>query len=73
MTTTFKTWIKLPRWAKAQHFLRETAYEFQLPIHLDVERGWFTEKITFTVNGPRENVERFKRKVHRAILHYNSD
>jgi hypothetical protein len=70
---TFKTWIELPRWARGQRFLLDTAYDFQLPINLQVDKGWFTERIYFTVDGPADMVERFKRKVHRAILHYNKD
>lgn len=71
--TTFRTWIELPRWAKGKRFLMDTAYEFRLPINMEVDKGWFTERIYFTVTGPADAVDRFKRKLHRAILHYNSD
>jgi hypothetical protein len=69
---TFRTHIEGPRWANARQFLLDTAYKLDLDIKTEVIKGWFTERIYFTVTGSDSNVDRFKRQVQQALLQYNN-
>lgn len=69
----FKSVIEGPRWAGLSTFMKNSAHMAGVELDLDIDKGWFTETIRFTVQGTKEKVLSFLKAMDRSVEAYNSD
>ena len=67
---TVSTWSG-PRWAHAESFIRDWAWQCGLECEVTCEAGWFRERGRFTVRGDTADVQRFIQLWADAAASYN--
>jgi hypothetical protein len=61
--TTNKGWVSGPRWGQIKKGLKELAWEHNLDIKCDVEKGLLTETVFYKVSGEENNINKFIKDV----------
>jgi hypothetical protein len=72
-TATYRNIVEGPRWAGFPSVIRDGAFQENLDLTINVEKGFLTEKVRFVVTGEAPNVERFRRNLLACIKEYNAD
>jgi hypothetical protein len=66
-----RTMIEAPRFAGVPRFIRDLAFASNITVDLTVDKGWLTESIRLTAEGPQVRVEQFRRSLQKALDAYN--
>jgi len=70
---TVKSYIKGPKTARLSAFLKELAVDVGITVEItDIDRGWFTETVFFTVTGERAKLTNFNEYIQLAIVSHNA-
>jgi len=60
---TLRSVAEGPRWAKFPNILRNRCYVLGLELEMEVDKGWFTEKVRFTIKGGESALRKIKREI----------
>jgi len=67
---TFRDIIEAPRWAGVQKLIRDLAWEYNLKLDLQVDKGWLRETVRLSVEGDDQKVINFKRYLYASLEYY---
>ena len=71
-TVTAKSWVEGPRWAKLSRMLRQAAFDLNLDISIDQDKGWIREVVYYSVTGPVDKIREFNSTIMEAVRNYNA-
>jgi hypothetical protein len=69
-TITEQSWVRAPRWAGFDHFLRETCMEYNVVAQLTSDGGWLFKTTYYTLTGERRQVQAVEQQIQLALKRY---
>lgn len=61
-----------PRWAKFSDFLKDLAWDLDLVIEIEIDKGIIRESGRYVVEGDEESIKKFRRMISSAIEAYHN-
>ena len=67
MIAEFKGIITAPRWMKVPTALRNICFERAVKCDLDIDKGWITETVRFTLTGDKQKIAALRWSIRSVI------
>lgn len=67
-----RSWVEAPKFANVPTFLKNLAWQLDLNIDIEVDKGFFRETVRFKVEGDEEKVRKFASVFNKAAEEYQA-